>query len=359
MNQRTALFARHEAAGARIVDFHGWDMPVHYGSQIAEHKAVRESAGVFDVSHMTVVDVAGPGARDFLRNLLSNDVDRLGGEGRALYTTMLNDEGGIIDDLIVYRMKIGYRLVVNCGTREKDLAWMRGHLNGFDCELAERPELAIVAVQGPESGTLLAAAHATGMLWLDGLRAFEAHVDGETLIARTGYTGELGYELILPEDAALRLWDGLIEAGVQPSGLGARDTLRLEAGLNLYGNDMDETVTPWESGIAFAVSLTERDFIGRDALLAQRERGVQRRLVGVVLEGRGVMRAGAEIVVNARRAGHATSGAFSPTLGHSIALARLDHTDGAAEVVLRGRKLPVEIVKPPFVRNNTRAYRAL
>ena len=309
MNQRTALFARHEASGARIVDFHGWDMPVHYGSQIAEHRAVRESAGVFDVSHMTVVDVAGSGARDFLRALLSNDVERLEAEGRALYSAMLNHDGGIIDDLIVYRMEGGYRLVVNCGTREKDLAWMRSQLGRLDCELSERPELAVVAVQGPESGTLLAAADGSlssaGRRGLGGLRAFEAHLDGETLIARTGYTGELGYELVLPADAAIRPWDGLIEAGVQPAGLGARDTLRLEAGLNLYGNDMDEAVTPWESAIAFAVSLSERDFIGRDALLAQRERGVQRRLVGVVLEGKGVMRARAEILLDGQLAGHA------------------------------------------------------
>lgn len=366
MGERTPLYEQHEAAGARIVSFHGWDMPLHYGSQIAEHKAVRERAGVFDVSHMTVVDVAGPGARDYLRRLLSNDVDRLGDPGRALYTTMLNESGGIIDDLIVYRRPDGYRLIVNCGTREGDLAWMDAQRVGFDVVLEELPGLAILAVQGPRSqATLSSVLAGTGRQPdLASLATFAALDMGSAMIARTGYTGEQGFEVVLPGTEAPALWEALVAAGVQPAGLGARDTLRLEAGLNLHGNDMDTSVTPYESGISFAVSLKARDFIGRDALVSQREAGVPQKLVGLLLQGKGVIRDGMQIKVGGEAAGVVTSGAFSPSLGRSIALARfasrsLARANGQAEVSLRGRDMPVEIVKPPFVRNNTRAHRPL
>ncbi|MEX1267053.1 MAG: glycine cleavage system aminomethyltransferase GcvT, partial [Woeseia sp.] len=256
MALRTPLYAQHVAAGAKLVDFGGWDMPLHYGSQIDEHNAVRESAGMFDVSHMTVVDVAGKAAREFLRYLLANDVARLVDPGKALYSCMLNNDGGVVDDLIVYYVSDGnYRLVVNAATREKDLAWINAQATGFDVTLDERPDLAMIALQGPDARSMAAQVFpADVQATADALKPFHASDTGELFVARTGYTGEDGYEIILPAASAPDWWQRFVDTGLRPAGLGARDTLRLEAGLNLYGSDMDEVTTPLESGLNWTIA---------------------------------------------------------------------------------------------------------
>lgn len=355
MGLRTPLYDRHLALGAKLVDFGGWDMPLHYGSQIDEHHRVRRHAGVFDVSHMRVVDVTGPDARHFLRRLLANDVDRLKRPGKALYSVMLNPEGGVIDDLIVYLLGDSrYRLVVNCGTAEKDLAWMADQSRGLELNLAARDDLAILAVQGPEAIPLVKAVLAEAGALIDGLEPFSAASAGDVFIARTGYTGEDGVELIIPAHTAAALWDALLAAGVSPVGLGARDTLRLEAGMNLYGNDMDEATSPLEANLGWTIAWepAERAFIGRGALEAQRAAGVARKLVGLVMRERGVLRAHQTVTSEAvPGSGEITSGTFSPSLGHAIALARVPVAfSGTALVDIRGKPVPVTLVKPCFVR---------
>ena len=358
MGQRTPLYDAHLAAGGKMVDFGGWDMPIHYGSQLEEHHAVRQAAGMFDVSHMTVVDVDGEGGSDWLRYLLANDVAKIP-PGKALYTGMLNEQGGVVDDLIVYRREIGYRLVVNCATRDKDLAWMQDHLGEFAVTLRERPELAIVAVQGPQARQRLSAVLGgkRGQAVMD-LGVFNFAELGDWLIARTGYTGEDGVEMILPGELAADLWQQLVAADVRPCGLGARDTLRLEAGMNLYGNDMDEQVSPLAAGMGWTLVFNDRGFIGEAALLAQKEAGhaVQ---VGLVMEGKGILRAHQKVVTSAGE-GEVTSGTFSPTLGVSIGLARVPAGSvGAAEVEIRNKRQPVKIVRPPFVRNGQSVFKEL
>ncbi len=356
MSKQTPLYGKHVEAGARMVDFGGWSMPLHYGSQLDEHHQVRRDAGMFDVSHMTVVDVKGRGARDYLRSLLANDVARLKVPGKALYSCMLTPEGGVVDDLITYYLSDDfYRAVVNAATRDKDLAWMRDHATGFEVVLQERDDLAMLAVQGPAardkamsvmSGEVAAAA--------DGLAPFFGAQAGDWFVGRTGYTGEDGFEIMLPATEAPEFWDRLAGAGVAPAGLGARDTLRLEAGLNLYGSDMDEQVSPLESGLAWTVAFepAERDFIGRAALETQKSAGGLRRFVGLVLEGRGVLRGHMRVLAGEAGEGEITSGGFSPTLGVSIALARVPAGTGEhVEVDMRGKPQPARVVKPPFVRN--------
>ncbi len=354
MAQRTPLHDAHVAAGARLVDFAGWDMPIQYDSQIEEHHAVRRDAGMFDVSHMTVVDVSGEGARDWLRHLLANDVARLQSPGRALYTCMLKPDAGVIDDLIVYwRGDDRYRLVVNAATRDKDLAWLREHAAGRPVTVAERPDLSMVAVQGPNARERAHGVMAPGLAAAAAeLRRFAAAEAGDWFVGRTGYTGEDGYEVILPGAEAPALWQGLLEAGVRPCGLGARDTLRLEAGMNLYGSDMDESVSPLESGLAWTVAWepADRDFMGRGALELQRAAGVAVDLFGLVLEGKGVLRNHMKVYADAGE-GEITSGSFSPTLGRAIALARLPAgSAGPVEVEMRGRRAEARLVRPPFVR---------
>ena len=358
MGKRTPLYERHIAAGGKMVDFAGWDMPLHYGSQVEEHHRVRRDAGMFDVSHMTVVDVSGEQAGPFLQNLLANDVARLKAPGKALYTCMLNERGGVIDDLIVYLRGEGrYRLVVNAATRDKDLAWITRHAAAFGVGIGERPELAMLAVQGPRARDRV-------LTCLDGadrdaaaaLGRFSAVGVGDWFLARTGYTGEDGFEIILPAEQAGGLWQSLLESGVAPVGLGARDTLRLEAGMNLYGADMTEETTPLVSGLGWTVAWepAQRDFIGRTALEAQREAGVPAHLVGLVLEGRGVLRAHQEVCCG-EACGEVTSGSFSPTLGRAIALARLPGERPApgtvCQVGIRGKLVPARVVRPPFVRD--------
>jgi aminomethyltransferase len=354
MNQKTIYNQTHRDAGAKMVDFGGWDMPIHYGSQIEEHHAVRRDAGMFDVSHMTVVDLHGEGVRDYLRRLLANSIDKLKVSGKALYSCMLNESGGVIDDLIVYYLDDRfYRVVVNASTRDKDLAWMAKQAEGFALTLTERTDLAMVAVQGPNARAKTLALLTPDAAGRAGaLGKFAACEADGLFVARTGYTGEDGFEIMVPENQAVAFWNRLADAGMRPCGLGARDTLRLEAGMALYGQDMDETVTPYEAGLAWTVALDEgRGFIGRDALEAQAAAGDARQMIGLVMDEKGVLRHG-QTVFAASGQGEILSGTFSPTLGKSIALARVPAGDvGAVEVDIRGKRLPLRAVKYPFVRD--------
>ncbi len=361
MGQKTSLYQQHLDAGAKMVDFAGWDMPINYGSQIEEHNLVRNHAGIFDVSHMTVVDVSGTEAQQFLRYLLANDVAKLDEVGRALYSGMLNEAGGVVDDLIVYRTSFGYRVVVNCATREKDLAWIASHAEAFDVTVEEQPQLSILAVHGPEAidkvCSVLEGSRATTSRELKNFRGFESDT---WFIARTGYTGEMGLELILPNEEAPALWDKLLAVGVKPVGLGARDTLRLEAGMNLYGHDMDESISPIAANMAQTIAWepADRDFIGRAAVTkhrAEQQAGKLPRLTGLVLEQRGVLREGQKVVCE-NGEGLITSGSFSPTLKHSIALARIPVDSGACQVDIRGTLTDARIVKPNFVRFGKKVF---
>jgi aminomethyltransferase len=356
VGRHTPLFKLHQELGARVVDFGGWDMPVQYSSQIGEHHAVRRAAGVFDVSHMCVIDLTGSGTRAFLQELLANDVGRLRAAGKALYSCMLNEQGGVLDDLIVYYLSdTWHRMVVNAGTRDKDLAWIRRHAARFGVEVSERADLAMLAVQGPEArakaAQLLQPAQAAAAL---ALGSFVGRELGAWFVARTGYTGEDGFEIMMPAQDAVPAWHGLNALGVASCGLGARDTLRLEAGMNLYGNDMDETTHPYESGLGWTVALEPRTrhFIGREALEAIQARGSPRKLVGLLLEDRGVLRSHQKLTVAGVGEGEITSGTFSPTLERSISLARVPAASSdKVQVDIRGKLLNARIVKPPFVRN--------
>jgi aminomethyltransferase len=338
-----------------MVDFGGWDMPVNYGSQIEEHHAVRNRAGVFDVSHMCVIDLRGVRVRPFLRYLLANDVARLKTPGKALYSCMLNEAGGVVDDLIVYFLtEQWFRLVVNAGTRDKDIAWIASLAGAFDVRMTERRELAMLAVQGPEArervASLLSPADAAGVL---SLGVFSGSEFADWFVSRTGYTGEDGFEIVLPAEGVADLWRRLNELGVTSCGLGARDTLRLEAGMNLYGQDMDETHNPLEAGLAWTVCLepADRNFVGRAALEDLRLRGLELQLVGLLLDERAVMRAHQAVIVANVSAGEVTSGTFSPTLSKSIAFARLPLNAGSSvQVDIRGKLLAARVVKLPFVR---------
>ena len=363
MTRKTILNDSHRALGAKMVDFGGWDMPIHYGSQIEEHHQVRRDAGMFDVSHMTVVDLKGTRVREFLRHLLANSVDKLKKPGKALYTCMLNEGGGVIDDLIVYYMdEAFFRLGVNAATREKDLAWITAQAKAFDVTVTERPDFGMVAVQGPAAREkvigLLREADRERIGKLGKFVAAEAKLaDGTDLfIARTGYTGEDGFEIVVAEDRTVALWDALLAAGVKPAGLGARDTLRLEAGMNLYGQDMDDTVSPYESALAWTVALDEgRDFIGRDVLEQQKSAGAPRQMVALVMDEKGVLRHGQK-VLTPHGEGEILSGTFSPTLSKAIAFARVPAGDlppgsDGVRVDIRGREVPVRVVRFPFVRD--------
>ena len=355
MLKKTALHAHHQALGAKLVDFAGWEMPIQYASQLDEHHAVRAGAGMFDVAHMAAVDLHGARTREFLRYLLANDVAKLKTPGKALYSCMLNPDGGVIDDLIVYFVaEDQFRLVVNAGTTDKDLAWLRQQAPAFGVEIRHRGDLGILAVQGPQARAKVGALLPPALAEKAGaLTPFSAAWEGELFVGRTGYTGEDGFELILPHAQLVQFWTALQAAGVKPSGLGARDTLRLEAGMNLYGQDMDDTVSPLESGLAWTVALSpeDRDFIGRKVLEAQKA-APPRKSVGLVLEGRGVLRAHMPVRAANGALGETTSGGFAPTMKGSIAMARVaGNALGPYEVEIRGQWLPAREVKPPFVRN--------
>ena len=355
MALRTPLYDQHLAAGAKMVDFGGWEMPINYGSQLEEHHQVRRAVGMFDVSHMTVVDVAGSEAQAYLQYLLANDVARLKTPGKALYSGMLNEAGGVIDDLIVYLASDGYRVVVNAATREKDLAWMNTQAESFAVKLTERADLAMIAVQGPQALELVkSVVNDDRAALISDLKPFQGLASSDWFIGRTGYTGEDGLEIMLPAEQSAAFWQALLGAGCKPCGLGARDTLRLEAGMNLYGSDMDESISPLAANMAWTIAWepAERDFIGRQALEAQKAAGDQPKLVGLVLEERAVLRGHQKVIVDGVGEGEITSGTFSPTLGYSIALARVPRATGSsAKVEIRGKLLAVRVVKPSFVRN--------
>lgn len=366
----TPLNAVHRAAGARMVDFGGWEMPVNYGSQIEEHHAVRQDCGMFDVAHMCVVDLRGPKVRDFLRHLLANNVDKLQIPGKALYSCMLKPEGGVIDDLIVYFFSEDwFRLVVNAGTAEKDVAWMmqQNTASGSGLSITQRrdsanegtdaePAMALLAVQGPNARAkvwqVLPSAQESG----SALKPFNAVIVpdtafGEVMLARTGYTGEDGLELGLAADQIANLWNALAAVGVKPAGLGARDTLRLEAGMNLYGQDMDESVSPLNAGLAWTVDLlAERDFIGKAALQQQ---GQSHQFLGLILREKGGVLRSHQVVHTEYGDGEITSGTFSPSMQMSIAFARLPvavKVGDTVQVAIRDKKLSASVVKLPFVR---------
>jgi aminomethyltransferase len=351
----TPLNALHRAAGARMVDFGGWDMPVNYGSQIEEHHAVRRSCGMFDVSHMRVVDLAGAGSRDFLRYALANDVDKLKEPGKALYSCLLKPDGGVLDDLIVYLLdEQHFRIVVNAGTADKDIGWFRELIaaRAPGLVLTPRTDLAMVAVQGPQARGIVWRTIAGSEAATATLKPFQAASCGELFAARTGYTGEDGFEIVGPASAIVALWPRLVAAGARPCGLGARDTLRLEAGMNLYGQDMDEAVTPLEAGLAWTVDLASpRDFVGRQALLAAPPRC---QFTGLLLLDQGGVLRAHQRVHTAAGDGEITSGSYSPTLARSIALARLPHAIAVGDivrVVVRDKELAARVTKPPFARN--------
>ncbi len=362
--KHTPLHATHCALKARMVDFGGWDMPVNYGSQIDEHHAVRKDAGMFDVSHMCVVDFRGKRARAFFEHALANNVGKLQTPGRALYSCLLNHHGGIMDDLIVYYFAEDFfRLVVNAGTAEKDLAWF-GQLNAdgaYDLTITPRRDLAIVAVQGPNARDKVwqvAPSTRTATEWLKPFNAaiIEGTPFGELMMARTGYTGEDGFEIVLPAQNVRELWDSLQRQGVRPCGLGSRDTLRLEAGMNLYGQDMDENTSPLDSGLSWTVDLASpREFVGRASLEAA---GSQSAFIGLILQKEngkagGVLRAHQKVVTPAGT-GEITSGTFSPTMQESIAFARVPKGVQPGDVVqvqIRDKALAASVVKLPFVRN--------
>src|SRR5579872_2475588 len=356
--KRTPLYQAHVRAGARMVPFGGWEMPVQYVGIIEEHRAVRTRAGLFDVCHMGEVDVVGPGAIPFVQGLVTNDLAKLA-VSQAMYTPMCTPEGGVIDDLLVYRMsETDLMLVVNAANTAEDLGWIRDHA-GADVRVTDRSaEIALLAFQGPRAPEILQRLTAVplGEIKYYWFRP-NAQVAGRTVIlSRTGYTGEDGFELYAAAEDATHLWDAILDAGsrdgVMPAGLGARDTLRLEAGLLLHGNDMDKTTTPMEVGLNWTVKLQKGDFIGADVLRRQKAEGTSRRLAGFVLEDRAIARHGFPVLIDGKPAGIVTSGSFGPTVEKNIGLAFVPPSHAAPgsriAVEIRGRAVPATIVKTPF-----------
>lgn len=352
---RTPLYDSHVAAGGKIVDFAGYSLPIHYGSLVDEHHAVRQSAGIFDVSHMCIVDITGDNVKSWLRTLLTNDVAKLD-NGSALYSCLCREDGGVIDDLIAYKMNEShFRLIVNAATQEKDLAWFQSNIvEGVSLNV--RTDMALLAVQGPKAIELAAnglAHYGFDAVQLHSLKRFSAVEENDWFVARTGYTGEDGFEIAMPNDKAAAFWEQLVALGVKPAGLGARDTLRLEAGMSLYGNDLDEEHSPVESGIAWTVDLkdAERDFIGRDVLEPQKRDGGRFQQIGLTLIDRGVLRQGQRVEIDGVDIGEITSGTFSPTLEKTIALARVSESVSEhCDVRIRDKACAAKIISVPFLK---------
>lgn len=355
MGLRTPMYDMHLALGAKMVDFNGWDMPLHFGSQVDEHHHVRNECGVFDISHMSIFDIQGEQAQAFLQYVLSNDVALLAAIGHAQHSALLNEQGGVIDDLMVFRMTTGYRIICNAVTRERVQTWLVQHATAFSCSVTWRNDLSIFSIQGPLARERLASIlSSTRTALVQNLQHHHGAQDADWFISCTGYTGEDGIEITLPASQAIDFINELVGAGISPIGIGARDTLRLEAGFNLYGFDMNEQVSPLVAGMKDVISWepSSRDFIGRRALQAQLDAGLNEKLVGLVLEERGVLRAGQPVRIDNNTSGVITSGSFSPTLGKAIALARVPMaTAERAEVEIRHKWFPVRVVKPRFVRN--------
>lgn len=369
MTQQTPLYENHQKQGAVMVDFAGWAMPLHYGSQLDEHQQVRKDVGMFDVSHMGIIDINGIEASAFLRRLLANNIDKLT-PGQALYSCMLNHEGGVVDDLIVYCISADFfRLVVNAATAKKDLQWMQLNQSPFSVVITQHLDFAIIAIQGPNAREKVSQVLPEFKTHIASVKKFHFFMDssnfgaphssdteGRWLVARTGYTGEDGLEIILPAGKAAALWQAFANNGIPPIGLGARDTLRLEAGLNLYGQDMDESVTPLVSNLGWTVAFEppSRLFIGRRALEAQRDQGVSEKLVGLVLLDKGVLRHDQSVLDQNQTVGKVTSGSFSPTLKQAIGLARIyGNVERECAVLIRHKSLRAQIVQPPFVRSKS------
>ncbi len=345
--KRTFLNQAHVDHGGKLVDFSGWSLPIHYGSQIKEHLAVRHGVGIFDVSHMTIIDCKGPMVRDFLRRVLANDVGSLA-INQALYSVLLNERGGVVDDLIVYRLSDCYRLVTNAATKDKVLAWL--DLQNLEQIQLEELDLSMIAIQGPRSLQAISSWSKTYDFEL--LKPFSCVLIDEILVARTGYTGEDGFELIVPNEQVVGAWNFFVNEGAVPAGLGARDTLRLEAGLNLYGQDMDEEVDPLVSNLGWTVKWEpkDRDFVGRDALQIRRHERDEK-LVGLILIGKGVLRHGQRVLTD-NGEGVITSGSFSPSMDCSIALARVPKlARERCRVEIRDKLVDAVAVKPPFVKH--------
>jgi aminomethyltransferase len=357
---RTPLYERHVALGGRMVDFGGWELPQQYTSIRDEHFAVRKAAGLFDVSHMGRFRVTGNDSFDFLQGLVTNDLGRIS-EGHAQYNLLCNDEGGIVDDLVVYWGEEGFFVVVNASNRERDLEWMRQHAPP-GVEIEDRTlELSLIAFQGPKAQQLLPASGLADVPYF-GFRVGEV-AGTKAMISRTGYTGEDGFEVFVSAERVGQVWDAILEggreAGVLPAGLGARDATRLEAALRLYGNDMDETVNPYEAGLGWTVKLDKGEFVGRSALAKVREEGPRRNLIGLKTEPGSIPRHGAAVISDGRRAGVVTSGTHSFFLGHPIALAMVEvpsfRVGDKVAVEVRGREAPAEVVKLPFYRGTARS----
>lgn len=352
MTQKTPLFQQHRDSGATMINFHGWELPLHYGSQINEHQQVRQAAGMFDVSHMLVIEVKGHDASAFLSRLLANDIHKIQ-VARALYSCMLNEQGGIIDDLIAYQIgQNDYRLIINASNRHSDMTWIKQQIQTDRVNITPRPDLAILAVQGPQALTKIQQALPQECSEaITQLKPFSLTVHGEQIVARTGYTGENGYEFILPADKIAALWQNLLAQGVSPCGLGARDTLRLEAGLSLYGSDMNRDTTPYEVGLAWTVSLSEdRDFMGKQALQQQQQQGIPRKRLGVILDGKGVLRPEQIVHTQDGQTGKISSGTFSPTLKQAIGFALVPSNAQSLTVTIRNKQFPLKIVDCPFIK---------
>ena len=355
LKKQTSLYQAHIALNAKMVDFHGWSMPINYGSQINEHNFVREGCGIFDVSHMTILDFKGAESETFVRKLIANDVNKLKEDFEGLYSAMLNEKGGVIDDLIAYKLGSGYRLVVNCATRGEDLKWISQKSKKYDVEMSERDDLSMVAVQGPTSEEVLNKCPAPIVRQLETKKKQQGVFGNNMFATKTGYTGEMGFEVILPHDQALNLWKNAIEGGAEPIGLGARDTLRLEAGMNLYGFEMDETISPYECNMAWTVDLNDknRDFYGKEALLNRRDNDNQHELVGIMLEERTILRQGQKLYFEGKDniQGIVTSGTYSPTLKKPIGLARIPKTKkNICFTEVRGKKVFAKIGSPKFIK---------
>ncbi len=351
--RRTPLYEEHKVLGARIVDFAGWEMPVQYEGIKAEHEAVRNRAGLFDVSHMGEVVFKGRQAEEAVQRLVTRDVSRLA-VGQAGYAAVCYENGGTVDDVLVYRTPDDFLIVVNASNREKDFAHFQENVKDLDVEVVdESDDWALLALQGPWAVELLQPSTETDLSSIKYYRYEVGEVDGAyAVISRTGYTGEDGFELFVRPDDAPRVWRKLIEAGAEPVGLGARDTLRLEAGMCLYGNELDAGTTPLEAGIGFAVHLDkEQEFVGRQALRREKEEGLRKKLVGFKVEGRGIARHDYPVAVGGETVGSVTSGTLSPTLGEAIGLALVaPGVEDEFEVVIRNRPVAARTVPLPFYK---------
>jgi aminomethyltransferase len=345
-----------------MVDFHGWSMPINYGSQINEHNSVRENCGIFDVSHMTILDFKGDDAETFVRKLISNDIKKLTEPYAGLYSAMVNEQGGVIDDLIAYKMENGYRLVVNCATRGEDLKWISSKSLNFKVEMTERDDLSMIAVQGPRSLDVLSSCPAPIVRALESKKRQQGVYDNNMFATKTGYTGEIGFEVILPHEQAVNLWQNAIDAGAVPVGLGARDTLRLEAGMNLYGFEMDESITPFECNMSWTVDFsdTDRDFYGKKALENILKEENYNELVGIMLDERTILRQGQKLWFNENKDldGIVTSGTYSPTLKKPIALARIPKADlKSCFTEVRDKKVFAKIGSPKFIKEGKEIFK--